>query len=275
MALVEGKKEGQIGWLTLNRPEKLNALSSAMLKEFDAVFDDLENDPEIRCIIITGAGRSFSVGYDLSKEDYGIPHGEGSDRVRAYDDWVRLRANIDRWLRVWRCPKPVIAAITGFCMGGATQLAVCCDLTIVGKEVVIGWPKLPAGGGLLAPVSEWLIGPKRAKELAYIAGSTFNGETAVEWGWANRAVELDDVLPTALKIAKQIAHMPPDVMRIKKAALNRVMDLQGFSEMVYMGAEWDAIGHDSDGCAEIVDYLDKHGLKETIKWFNGELELES
>ncbi len=274
MALVEGRKEGNIGWLTLNRPEKLNAFNSALLQEFDVVFDDLEKDPEIRVIIIAGAGRSFSVGYDLGKEDYAFLGKEGA-RVRAYDDWVRLRGNLDRWLRVWRCPKPVIAAITGFCMGGATQLAVCCDLTIVGKEVLIGWPKLPAGSGLLAPVSEWLIGPKRAKEVAFVAGSTFTGEKAVEWGWANRAYDLEDVLSETEKLAKQIARIPPDVMRIKKAALNRVMDLQGFSEMIYFGAEWDAISHDSDGCAEIVEYLDKHGLKETIKWFNGELELES
>lgn len=269
MALVESLKEGSVGWLVLNRPEKLNALSTALLAEFDVVFADLVGDDDIRCIIIRGEGRAFSVGYDLGADSYAFSE-EGGRRRRAFDDWKSLRANIDRWLDVWRCPKPVIAAITGYCMGGATQLAVCCDLTVVAKEAIIGWPKLPAGGGLLAPTSEWLIGPKRAKEMSYIAGNQFTGEEAELWGWANRAVELDNVLTVAAEMARKAAKIPPDVMMIKKRALNRIMDMQGFSESMYFGAEFDAIGHDSDGCAAIVAHLDEFGLKETIKWFESE-----
>ena len=269
MALVEQSQEDGIGWLTLNRPEKLNALSSVLLTEFDSAFADLADSDDVRCIIIRGEGRAFSVGYDLAPENNLFADPDGG-RIRSFTDWRFLRSTIDRWLRVWRCPKPVIGAVHGYCMGGATQLAVCCDLTVVASDTVIGWPMLPIGGGLLAPTSEWLIGPKRAKEMSFIVGNKFSGEEAAAWGWANRSVPPEDLLDTVRGMARKIAKVPPEVMMIKKRALNRIMDLQGFAESLYFGAEFDAIAHDSDGCASLAEQLEELGLKEAIKAYHGD-----
>ncbi len=262
MALVEISRQDKIGWLVMNRPEKLNALSRTLLKEFDEALAALTADNEVRCIIIRGEGRAFSTGYDLSPENELF--GTEQQRIRAYDDWISLREGIDRWLTVWRCPKPVIAAVQGYCLGGATQLAVCCDLTVCADDAFIGWPMLPMGGGLLAPVSEWLIGPKRAKEMAYMPGNHFTGVEAAEWGWANRSVPEDALLDTVQEMARKICKVPPDVMMIKKRALNRIMDMQGFSESLYFVADFDAIGHDSEGCAALVRRVEEIGLKAVI-----------
>jgi enoyl-CoA hydratase len=152
-------------------------------------------------------------------------------------------------------------------MGAATQLAVCCDLTVVADDAIIGWPSVPLGGGLLGPVSCWLIGPKKAKELSYIAGSRMTGAEAAALGWANHAVRGDEVEPTALRLAKRIVRTPSDLLTIKKRAINRVMDVQGFSEVFTFGAEYDAIAHDSDGYALVKEKIDELGFKGATAWF--------
>lgn len=282
MPPVTTEIEGKIGWLVLNRPEKLNALSSDLLDAFDAALAELASDPEVVVIAIRGAGRAFSAGYDISHESSesggpGSPaNGNGREpagyasRRRTIDDWRRLRANIDRWLNVWRCPKPVIAVIHGHCMGGATMLAVCCDLTIVAEDTVIGWPQLPLGGGLAGPISLWLVGPKKAKELSYIVGSTFTGAEAAQIGWANYAVPADELLDRATRLARQVAKTPLELLEIKKRALNRIMDMQGFSEMVTFGAEWDAIAHDSDSYDNTIREIQENGIKTAIQRFHAE-----
>jgi len=149
-------------------------------------------------------------------------------------------------------------------MGGATMLAVCCDLTVVADDAVVGWPSVPLGAGLIGPVNAWLMGPKKAKEMSYVVGSRMSGREAAEWGWANYAVPADEVLDRAGSLARVIARTPVELLQVKKRAINRVLDLQGFSEMVMFGAEFDAIAHDSAAVDAIRDEIRERGLKETI-----------
>lgn len=247
--------------MTFMRPDKLNAFDADLLDKFSAGLQALVDDDDVRCIVLRGSGRAFSVGYDVGAGR------EYSGRRRALADWEGLREKNDRWLDVWRCPKPVIAAIHGFCMGGATQLAVCCDLTVVAEDAIIGWPSVPLGGGLLGPASCWLIGPKKAKELSFIAGSRMTGAEAAALGWANHAVPGGDVESTAFSLAKRIARTPPDLLRLKKRAINRVMDVQGFSEVFMFGAEYDAIAHDSEGVEVVREKIKELGFKGAMAWF--------
>jgi enoyl-CoA hydratase len=261
MSLVRTEVADKVGWLVLDRPEKLNAFNSDLLREFTEALNALAADDRVSVIVLRGEGRAFSVGYDVAGgKDY-------SGRVRALDDWLSLRSKIDTWLDVWRCPKPVIAAVHGYCMGGATMLAVCCDLTVVAKDAVIGWPSVPLGAGLLSPVSAWLIGPKKAKELSYIVGSRMSGEEAADWGWANYAVAAAEVNDRALALARRISKTPVELLQVKKRALNRVMDMQGFSEAIMFGAEFDAIAHDSVSVEETTAQIERDGLKQTIRYF--------
>lgn len=260
---VQYHADGPIGTITLNRPEKMNAFGSQMLADFDAALTLAERDDSVRVVIVKGAGRAFSVGYDISPGEFS-PH-----EHNISDDREWLQAAINHWLRVWDFPKPVIAQVHGYCVAGATMLAICCDITLVADDASIRWPALPIGGGLIGPMWAWLVGPKKAKEMSFIAGSEMSGAEAHFWGWANRTVPAAELETQTLRMAQQIARTPPDLLRIKKLAINRVMDLQGFRTAVLAGAEWDSIAHYTNGATEMAEKIKSLGLKGAIKSFNG------
>lgn len=265
--------DGSTGHLVLNRPGKLNALSGELLSQFDAALDELLAAAAVRCIVVRGAGSSFSAGYDIGtgKSPTGKDGpGPEPDEPSSVADWARIRAGIERWLRVWHCAKPVIAAVHGYCLGGATQLAVCCDLTVVASDAVIGWPALPLGA-LLGPTSAWLIGPKKAKELSFIAGSRMTGAEAHQLGWANCAVAEDQVLPTAVRLAELIGRTPPELLALKKQAINKVMEVQGFSAAVMAGAEFDALAHASADARAVRAKMKALGWRAAAEWYQGQM----
>lgn len=254
--------------LVLSRPEKLNAFNTEMLDAFSATIEELTGDDSVRCVLLRGEGRAFSVGYDVqrAKEHGNGNDGEGGHRS-AYADWARLKRNLDRWLAVWDLDKPVVAAVHGHCIGGATMLCVCADITIVAADASIAWPSVPLGGGLLSPVSLWLTGMKRARELSYVAGSAMTGVEAADLGWANRAVPAADLLDDARATARAIARTPASLLRLKKLALNRVMEAQGFRTAFQFGAEWDAIAHTTPENLRMTEQIRELGLKDAIAWF--------
>lgn len=260
MTLIEFERRDEgVVELVLNRPEKLNAFNLDMLDAFSRAIDEIADDDSVRCVVLRGAGRAFSVGYDVQRA--------GASHPGAFQDWRRLRRNLERWLAVWDLDKPVIAAVHGYCMGGASMLCVVADLTYVAEDATIAWPTVPLGGGLLGPVSMWLTGMKRARELSYVAGSSMTGTEATDLGWANRAVPADELLTSVRATARDIARMPASLLRLKKLALNRVMEIQGFRSAFLFGAEWDAIAHTTPENEAMSNRIREDGLKEAIAWF--------
>ncbi|MGH3158009.1 MAG: enoyl-CoA hydratase-related protein, partial [Streptosporangiaceae bacterium] len=165
-------------------------------------------------------------------------------------------------------PKPVIAAVHGHCLAGATQLAVFCDITVVAEDARIGLPSLPVGGGYISPIWTWLVGPKRAKQMSFVAGSSISGTEAAEWGWANSAVPESELWDQVRTLALEIARIPAEILRMKKYAVNRVLDLQGFRSSVKLGAETDALLHASGSVEAVRQTIREHGLKAAIERFN-------
>lgn len=249
-------------WVTLNRPERLNAMNETLLSEFESALDLLAEDEETRVIVIRGTGRAFSSGYDIERDETRI--GRAHDIV---DDHDRLARNMDRFLKIWDHPKPVIAAVHGYCLAGATQLCVFCDMTVVAEDAVIGLPALPMGGGFITPLWVPLVGPKRAKQMSFVAKSTISGTTASEWGWANYAVPADELFDNVGSLAAEIARVPATVLRMKKIAINRVMEVSGFRATVKMGAETDALLHYSNPVQDLANSLHAEGLKATMSRF--------
>lgn len=255
---VAYETEGAVGTIILNRPAKLNAFSGQMLADFAAAVAHAGQDASVRVVIVRGAGRAFSAGYDISPGEFS-PHDHTITEDR---EW--LHNATEQWLRLWEFPKPVIAQVHGICSAGATMLAICCDITLVAEDASIRWPALPLGGGLIGPLWTWLIGPKKAKEMSFIAGSEMSGAEAQSWGWANRAVPASELDAVTKQMARAIARTPADLLRIKKLAINRVMDVQGFRTVAMFGAEWDSIAHYSAGAAEMAAKIKEHGLKGAI-----------
>lgn len=256
---IRVEHRGPISWIVLDRPGKANALSDAMLDEFSDALARLAHTGG-PVIGIRGAGKGFCAGYDI--DQVGKP--KAADPVA---DRERLARNVNRYLAIWDHPKPVIAAVHGYCIAGATQLCVFTDLTIVAEDARIGEPALPLGGGYIAPLWAPLVGPKRAKELAFIPGNSIDGRTAVEWGWANHAVPEAELIRTVEEMASRMARTPSDVLRIKKLSVNRAMEAMGVRTAAAGVSEMDALLHLSPSVAELRAWIADVGLKEAIASF--------
>lgn len=253
-----------IDWIVLDRPDASNAFSVALLDAFSATLERLatEGAPVIG---IRGEGKGFSSGVDLSE------YAAGSSPM---EDVARLRRNLDRWLAMWRHPKPVIVAIHGYCLGIAAQMPCFADLTIVADDARIGEPGLPIGGGYIAPAWVSQVGAKRAKELAFLPGNHVDGRTAERWGWANAAVPSDRLIACVEALAARMAKVPPPVLAMKKLSINRAMEAGGFLAAVNAIAESDAILHFEPAVLALRASLARDGLRETLARFRGESSTE-
>ena len=257
------ERKGKIAYIVFNRPEKLNAFNREMFDGFEARLEELRHDDSVSVVILKGNGRAFSVGYDV-----GSDNPERKKLKSVTNDRDRLEANLQRWLKVWDYPKPVIAQIQGYALAGGTQLAVCCDIVVTSEEAVFGFPSLPLGGGYVGPLWTLAVGAQRSKLMDFTAGSKISGKEAAEWGFAAKSFPEEVIEAETLKIAQAIAKTPLDILTLKKKAINRVMNVQGFREAILFGAEWDAIIHQADGVKTTAEKIQELGLKGAIKWFN-------
>ncbi|PKW16529.1 enoyl-CoA hydratase/isomerase family protein [Saccharopolyspora spinosa] len=265
-AEVRLEREGPIAWLTLDRPERLNALSMRMLDELAEHLSVLESS-DTRVVILRGAGRAFSAGYDVSGESEEIGDAHTRSSVADRD---RQAAYIDRFTRIWRHPQPVIAAVHGYCMAGATQLALFCDITVVAEDTQLAAsPAIPLGGGFISPLWSFQIGPQRAKEMSFVPGRRIDGRTAVEWGFGNTAVPPGELEKYVRELALSIAKTPASILRMKKLAVNRVQEMQGFLTVAGLGADTDALIHTTQDVAELQELVKEIGLKQAIARFRG------
>lgn len=267
------ERDGHLAWITLSRPERLNAMNDVLLTELSDALDVLA-ESDNRVVVIKGAGRSFSSGYDVAADSDEIGYAAERGPVEDRD---HLLANIELWTKVWRHPQPVIAAVHGFCVAGATQLASMCDITIVADDAkIMASPALPLGGGYLSPLWSHLVGPKRAKLMSFDAGRRISGRTAAAWGWATESVPAEDLEDYVRETALSIARTPGNLLKLKKEAINRTVELQGLLTYARMGAETDALLHLTPEVAQIQGYIKAHGLKEAIRLFNeGALDFET
>lgn len=257
---VRIEHEGDLSWLVLDRPEAANALSARMLDEFSHALESLRTTGG-PVLAIRGEGRGFSSGYDVGQ--VGTPR--AADPVGDRD---RLQRNLDRALAIWDHPKPVIAAVHGYCLAGATQLCVYADITIVADDARIGEPPIPIGGGYIAPLWAPLVGPKRAKELSFVPGNTIDAATAVAWGWANHAVPAAELLERVRSLAARIALTPPDVLRIKKLSINRAMEAMGVRTAAAGVPEMDALLHTAPSVLAVRERIGAEGLKSVMATYH-------
>jgi enoyl-CoA hydratase len=147
---------------------------------------------------------------------------------------------------------------------------VFTDITVVAEDAKIGLPSIPIGGGYITPLWTPLVGPKRAKQMSFVAGSQISGTTASEWGWANYAVPADELLDNVRALATEISRIPSEILRMKKLAVNRVAEVQGFRTIAPMGAETDALLHYSAAVERLTATIRELGLKDAIQKFKAE-----
>ena len=152
------EESGPLAVLTLDRPDKLNAINAQMVAELGQAMDRAEAAASVRAIVLRGAGRAFSAGFDLD-----MGEDESGDRIGFLR--AELREDFDIIMRFWDCPKPTVAAVHKYCLGSAMEMAVACDITVAAEGCRFGAPEVKFGSGIVALILPWVIGPKAAKEL--------------------------------------------------------------------------------------------------------------
>ena len=210
-------------YLTLNRPDKLNALNAQLLGELRDALEIMELDPEIRVVILTGAGRAFSAGFDLDRGSGGVPpQGDEPDVRRRH-----LKSHIDTFMMVWNLSKPVIAAVNGFALAGACELVQICDIKIASDRAVLGEPEIRAGVGPPLLITPFSVGLARSKELL-LTGDTIDAHEAARIGMVSRVVPHDDLMAECEKVARKISLLSPTGVKMTKISVNRALEGMGF-----------------------------------------------
>jgi len=248
-----------VATLTLNRPEKMNALDDEILLEMQDALDRLEQNEAVRALIITGAGRAFCAGFDLS------PREQPFTSVKDWREHVKL--GNDTWMRIWRSRLPVIAAVNGYCLGGGCDLSMVCDITLASETSEFGEPEIQFQSAPPFAIMPWVLGMKKTKELL-LTGDRISAQEAVRIGLANRVVPAHELMQQAQKMALKFAMIPPPAMQLNKHGLNRAYDLRGFQSSVDLGAEIFTLVlmSESQEARDFFEVAGKQGLKAAFKW---------
>jgi enoyl-CoA hydratase len=247
--------------LTLNRPEKLNAINTALVDSLLAKLAECVADDDVHVIVIKGSGRAFSAGGDLGGGSTGAG---GTDRPTASEDRVHiLEDSFGRFIELWDCPKPVIAQIHGYCLGLGAGIPSFADLVVCSDDAVFGWP-LPLGGGMISPSWAYHVGSRKAKEYGFLPASRLTGAEAARIGFANWAVPAEELDAFVRDMAVKIARVPAGLLRIKKEAINAVYERMGFRDVARMAATWDALAHVVPGVKEVSERVARDGVKTVI-----------
>ena len=222
--LVIIEHRGEVAWLTINRDKKLNALSVEVIAELSAALASAEADDDVKVVVLQGGDRAFSVGYDITQE---VEMG-----VSTAEQWhAGLTNNIGLSMQVWRLKKPVIAAVSGWCLAGGCELAMACDLIVAADDAQFGEPEIRFGSGPVTLLMPFLLGQKATNELLY-TGDVITAERAEALGMVNRVVPKSDLTDAVDQLARKVALTPLSILRFTKRAINRAYDAMGLTSAV-------------------------------------------
>jgi len=258
------RTEGPLAWITLNRPEKLNAISAAMVAELKSAMDRAQLNDEVRVIVLTGEGRAFSAGFDLEADSV---TGRTPEEI-ALALKEELHEDFDMIMRFWDSPKPTVAAVHTYCLGGALELAVACDITIAATDCRFGEPEVQFGSGVVAMLLPYVCGPKRAKEILLTGNDRITSEQAEAWGLVNRVVSSRRLTEEARTIALEIARNDQLAVRITKQAINTSFEIGRMRDALKHALDLGIVveNTETDESREFNEILQKEGVKAAIEW---------
>jgi enoyl-CoA hydratase len=250
LLLIDDPRPG-VRRLTLNRPEKRNALSNPLRGQLFAALEAADADPALRVTILRGAGPCFSAGYDLAADlrqdrPYYTAGGDGA--------WPRHV--VEGWFGIWDLAKPVIAQVHGYCLAGGSELATACDLVYVAEDAQIGYPPVRLMSSPDMQFHPWLLGMRAAMELM-LTGDAISGAEAARLGFANRAFPAAELEGRVLEIAERVAKVPPDLQQLNKRSVHRAMEVMGLRTAVRAGTEIQALGFHQRSSREYLAELAK------------------
>lgn len=274
--------DGRVARITFNRPDKLNALSMGLLEEFDRVLHELERDFSVRTIIVRGAGRAFSSGYDLAPPDQDTADGVGAGHRKADEEGRHLFMGtrtgmqdvVDIFMYFWNVSKVTVAQIHGYALAGGCELAMMADLVVAADDAAIGHPGVRFATSRTGVMWPYVLGMRKAKEL-YYTGEAISGAEAEEIGMINHAWPAEELDERAISYADHIANLPADHLGVLKQSFNRFYENMGLYSSIRSAVDLDAVAsqHTSQAYAfreKIIEGISSGaGLGPAFAWRDG------
>ena len=253
--------------ITLNRPDKLNALSPQLLAELKEALEEAAENTDIAVIVLKSAGPVFSPGYDISEENWIISQfpADYPEGVNLHQDRLDIHELLDYWLALWKYPKPIVARVQGPCLSGAGELIAMSDIVIAGKSARFGHPAA-RDLGIPPTVFLWplLIGMRKTKELLYTA-KLIDADEAVTLGLVNEAVADNELDYRVLEVARDIALSPVDHLTLLKESANGWYENMGFEASARRAADLDAVFHQSPTFKDFFKTVKEKGMKVALE----------
>lgn len=255
------ERDGPVALLRFNRPSALNAFNSELRKEIIKSLSELATDDDTRAVILAGSGRAFSAGYDISA-------GGNRDKKPTVAEYQKMYdGEIGHFpLSIWDFPKPIIAAVHGYAVGGGCEIAMLCDMTVATESAKFGEPEIrfASSSTLVLP---WLVPMKAAREILY-SGKLIGAQRAYELGMINEVVADGDHERAAMYHAQLLSRIAPLALRLVKAGLNRTYEMAGFRNAIAFHDNLTAIIHGSETAEGLAfrDVQAKDGLRAALKW---------
>lgn len=240
--------------LTLNRPEKRNALNNELRGAIFKALEAHDGDAEVKVTIVRGAGPAFCSGYDLSADNR---TGQPYHSAAGLGQWSRHV--VEGWFKVWDLAKPVIAQVHGYCLAGGTELATACDLVYVAEDAQIGYPPVRLMSPPDMQFHPWLMGMRQAME-SMLTGDALSGREAAAKGWATRAYAAADLEREVLAIAERVARLPTELAQINKRSVHRAMEISGMRAAIRAGTEIQALAFQTEPSKEYMTRFRRDGV---------------
>ena len=258
---IELSRQGPVALLGLNRPDKLNAINATMIDEINLALDQFESMEAVKAIVVHGEGRAFCSGFDLQA-------GIVADRKTEADWREAIDTDLAMIMRFWHSPKPTIAALHGYVLAGGFEIALACDMSVCDSGTYFGEPELRFGSSIVALLLPWYVNPKRAKKLLLSGQDRMSADEALGHGIVNEVVAEGDALKAALALAREVALMDADSVRMTKQAINQTYDIMGLGKALRMGADTSVAIEtlETELRKQFNQILRRDGMKAALAW---------
>jgi enoyl-CoA hydratase len=269
------EERDSIALITLNRPEKKNTLTEAVIQGVAEGIDAATASPDVRAVVLRGAGDTFTAGYDLDPGDegggwrspYGAPEPEGGARPGAWDpvrDWQFMGHNVRRFMKIWECPKPVLGEIKGWAIGGATDLVLCCDLLYMASDAHIGYAPSRIFGTPTTMMWVYRLGLEHAKQFV-LTGRAIDAPTAHRIGLVSEVVEPDRLAERVEDEARLFRHIPANQLALNKLLVNQAFENMGLRTSQLLGTFFDGVTRHTEEAHRWVESFGTEGFREVIR----------
>jgi enoyl-CoA hydratase len=264
------EEDGSLAYVTFNRPEKLNTLNGALLDSFEKVIDRAAQSDAVRAIILRGAGRAFSAGYDLNPSGLRVAP-EVQRPNRRWDpvrDYQNMSRNVRRFMKLWEVPKPVIAQVHGWCVGGGTDLALCSDLIFMADDAYIGYPPARVYGTPTSMMWVYRLGLEAAKRYM-LTGDAIDAPAALRIGLVSEIAPAEELPGIVERFARRFENIPWNQLALNKLLINQAYENMGLRTTQMFGTFFDGMTRNTQEAIDWRDSFSSLGFRETIRRRDG------